>query len=58
MVVRTDHTFTNHPQSTVCCLCRTYERADELCGEYEQIFKDRGFTDLTFHVEGNIFYDQ
>jgi len=56
MVVRTDSTL-QLPRDTVCCLCRTFERAEELCGEYEQIFLDKGWTDLTFHVEGNIYYD-
>lgn len=29
----------------VCCACCSTERADELVGEYTQMFLDRGFKD-------------
>ena len=36
----------------------TYERADELCGEYTQVVRDKGFTEeeIYFKVDMTFFY--
>ena len=41
-------------------ICKTPERADELVGEYTQLFLDKGFTEdeVYFYATLTIFYDQ
>ncbi len=44
----------------LCALCKTAEKAEELEGEYTQIYLDKGFSpeEAYFYVTGSIYYDQ
>ena len=47
-------------QDVICCICKTAEKADDLVGEYSQLFTDKGFTkeEVYFYPTVSIFYDQ
>lgn len=51
--------FVEGQRDTVCCFCKTLERAEELCGEYEQKYRDEGWESSSFYFYpvANIFYD-
>ena len=41
----------------IVAVSNSLERAEELAGEYEQMFLDKGFKDeFTFYVTGTVFY--
>ena len=41
----------------IVAVSNSLERAEELAGEYEQMFLDKGFKDeFTFYVTGTTFY--
>jgi hypothetical protein len=43
----------------VCCaVTRTEERAQELCGQYEQQYRDHAHATFNFYVMGQTFYDE
>jgi len=46
-------------KDVLCALCKTPERADELVGEYAQIYIDKGFSadDVYFYPTATIYYD-
>lgn len=51
------HDFTGN--DCVVAICLTPEKADDLVGEYTQLFKDKGFQDdeFYFYSSMSIYYD-
>ena len=51
------HDFSGN--DVLCCLCKTVERAEELVGEYTQLYLDKGFTNeqVYFYPTISIYYD-
>lgn len=50
MVVRTD--------GVVCAIALSEQKAQELCGEYKQMMLDKGRDELSYCVQGQVFYDE
>lgn len=51
------HDFTGN--DVLVAICKTPEKADDLVGEYTQLFIDKGFTsdEVYFYSTMSIFYD-
>ncbi len=47
-------------QDCLIAVCKTPDAADNLVGEYEQMFWDKGFhpNEVYFYSTGTIFYDR
>lgn len=50
------HDFSGRDVVVACC--SNYERADDLVGEYQQQYKDRGFSEdeCYFYMTGTTYY--
>jgi len=60
LVVRKSGLATIDAEDIVCATTRTSEKAEELCGVYEQELLDAGLKkgDFTFYVQAQIYYDE
>lgn len=60
LVVRRSGLATIDAEDVVCAATRTPNKAEELCGVYEQELLDAGLKkgDFTFYVQTQIYYDE